>query len=126
MHLAPLRLFFIFICIRISLHDALICEASTPDWNFVLNSANSSLFWTNEAQIGVVMQVTEAIKEYAKFFVAVTSSWCKERGIPLIVYGPLPLQGCNETHPTPPGMDHRFGKVQLFILLFIFLVKQIE
>ena len=111
MNLAKMRLFSILIWL--SSLNALVCDVDNPDWNVVLNSANSSLFGTNDARVGVVMQVTEAIKEYSKFFVAVASSWCTESGIPLIIYGALPLPGCNETHPTPPGMDHRFGKVLL-------------
>jgi hypothetical protein len=59
------------------------------------------------------MQVTEGIGSYAAPFVAVAASWCRERRLPLQVYGPLPLAGCDDQHPTPAGRDGRFGKVWL-------------
>ena len=57
------------------------------------------------------MQVTDPIGEYAKYGVAVTSLWAQMHDFTMAVHAELP--GGTPEHPTPEGMDHRFGKVAL-------------
>mmetsp|Transcript_46371 Transcript_46371/g.104731 ORF Transcript_46371/g.104731 Transcript_46371/m.104731 type:complete len:884 (+) Transcript_46371:125-2776(+) len=92
------------------------CSAGNEEWREVVRAANSSTDalcrqGASPPPFGVVMQVTEPIGDYARFFVAIAKSWCEERGVPLWVHGPLP--GFNDSHPVPPHMDARFGKVWL-------------
>lgn len=86
------------------------CDIPMADWRVIAEAQNST-FPPPPTRFAVVMQITDAIGDYAKHFIDITSAWCKERAIPIYIFTHLP--GGNHSHPTPEPMDSRFGKVGL-------------
>ena len=92
-------------------YDAQLCASADKPWREVADLASQ---WTPEpskkGHVHIVMQVTEPIGQYSRFAIANAALWGRTHGFTLSVHGEL--SGGNASHPTPPNMDHRFGKVK--------------
>mmetsp|Transcript_28388 Transcript_28388/g.65936 ORF Transcript_28388/g.65936 Transcript_28388/m.65936 type:complete len:716 (-) Transcript_28388:50-2197(-) len=91
--------------------DDVICSAANYNWTVVGGAASAWRPGDDIPDVHIVMQVTDPIGEYAKYSVAVASLWAQTHDFTMAVHSQLP-EGTPE-HPTPEGMDHRFGKVAL-------------
>ena len=95
--------------------EAAVCGAAAIPWTEVADTVTA---WKpgpdaplGSPRVHVVMQVTEPIGGYGRLGFATAAMWARSHGHTISVH--RELEGGSAGHPTPEGMDHRFGKVEL-------------
>jgi tetratricopeptide (TPR) repeat protein len=91
----------------------MLCDAGEHPFMEVTAAATA---WVPERgtlrpKVHIAMQVTAPVGAYGRFAVATAAVWAQSHGHTLSVHGELP--GGTASHPTPPNMDKRFGKVAI-------------